>query len=158
MLDVIAVRRRVAESIPTYRPALISFLVATFSFSIAGLLVFTPALAVTTGHATLPRAIARAVAVGFGPGAVPLALLAGTHALLHLLGRGVEMNLRRVIGSASLLILVPCLFSLMDRSAGEAAPVSEQARLAALISGASLLAVVATFFGAGLLLVRVRRG
>jgi len=40
----------------------------------------------------------------------------------------------------------------VDALTAESAPVSEQARLAALISGASLLAVVATFFGAGLLL------
>lgn len=40
----------------------------------------------------------------------------------------------------------------IDAAGDGPAPVSEQARLAALISGASLLAVVATFFGAGLLL------
>jgi thiol:disulfide interchange protein DsbD len=47
---------------------------------------------------------------------------------------------------------VTALSSVSSDGPGTAAPVSEQARLAALISNASMWAVLATFFGAGLLL------
>jgi len=120
MLDNSALRRRVAESWEAHRPALISFSVASFSFVVAGTLLFTPALIESTSATTWPRAMARAVGIAFGPGAVLLALLAGLHATLHLIDRGVELTWRRVVASGALLLLVPCLFSVLDRGSGAA--------------------------------------
>jgi S-DNA-T family DNA segregation ATPase FtsK/SpoIIIE len=120
MLDVTTVRRRAAEALRAQRPTLLAFSVAALGFVLAGLTLLTPDLARTTSGGTWVRSIARGFAIAFGPSVMILGLLAGTHAVLHLLGRGLRLTTARLLTGAALLVLVPCVFALLDGAQGSA--------------------------------------
>jgi len=109
MIDVAAAWRRAAEALRPHRSLLAAFAAAAVSFALAGILLTTPGLAESPWGGTLPRRLARALAIAFGPAAALLLLLAGVHASLHLLGRGVAFPPRRVAACVALLLLLPCL-------------------------------------------------
>ncbi|MGQ0612635.1 MAG: DNA translocase FtsK [Planctomycetaceae bacterium] len=111
MIDVAAAWRRAADALRPHRSLLLAFFAAALSFGLAGILLSTPGLGETPWEGTLPRHLARALAIAFGPAAALLLILAGLHALLHLLGRGISFPPQRIAAAAALLILLPCLFS-----------------------------------------------
>jgi S-DNA-T family DNA segregation ATPase FtsK/SpoIIIE len=120
MFDTARVRRRVLARLEAHRPILLAFAIAAASLSLAGILLVNGALAESSARGGSLRAAARGLAVAFGPAAPLLVLLAGVHALLHLLGKGASLPPRRLAAAFVLAVALPCLFSLMGGAGGAA--------------------------------------
>jgi len=120
MINTEALRRRALAALEVHGPTLLAFSTAAVCLAVAAIQIFTPALAETTGPVSITRGVARGFGIAFGPAATVLALLAGAHAVLHLLGRGLPFDRRRIFCSFALVVFVPCLFALLGRPDGAA--------------------------------------
>jgi len=109
--------RRVTETVKPYRPLLAAFAVAALSFVVAGIYLLSPDIAEGFGGG-LPRVLTRGFVIAFGAATFLLALLAGVHALLRLLGRGVPLDRHRLAAAFGLVLFLPCLFALVGRGDG----------------------------------------
>jgi DNA segregation ATPase FtsK/SpoIIIE-like protein len=118
MIDTTALLRQLDDKTRPFRPAAAAFFVAAVSFIVAGIYFFTPNLVQGTGPTSLPRLLTRGLVIAFGPAAFLLALIAGTHACLHLCGRGIEFTRHRIGASIALVLFLPCLFALFGGPTG----------------------------------------
>jgi len=118
MLDVAALKKRAAALWTDHRPTLVAFLVAFLSLVVAFLLFLSPSLAEGPATGTIARRTARLLSILFGPAALLLSLLAAAHAVLRVVGRGVNFDLWKAFACGALALLLPCLFALLDEREG----------------------------------------
>jgi len=120
MSQAAALLRHLDDKTRPYRPTAIAFVVAALSLIVAGIYLFSPGLAETTAPTTVWRGLTRALVVAFGPATLLLALLAGAHAVLFLLDRGIDFTPQRIAAATGLAVFLPCLFALAGGDHGAA--------------------------------------
>jgi S-DNA-T family DNA segregation ATPase FtsK/SpoIIIE len=119
-MDFAALIRRLLEPLKDRQDALAAGAVAALALVIGGVYLFAPDIGQTLEGRTLVGAATRGFVIALGPATLLLMLLAGFHATLRLLGRGIEFTPPRIASAAALLILVPCLFALLGARQGAA--------------------------------------
>ncbi len=115
-----ALLRRLLEIGKGRQDALATALIAVLALVIGGVYLFAPDIGQTLEGRTLAGALTRGFVIALGPATLIVMLLAGFHATLRLLGRGVEFTPPRIASAVALFVLVPCLFALLGARQGSA--------------------------------------
>jgi len=119
-MDFRALLHRLLQPLKGKEDTIAAAAVALLSLVVGGVYLFAPDIGRTLEGRTLAGAATRGFVIALGPATLLVMLLAGVHAMLRLLGRGVELTPPRIASNVALLILVPCLFALLGARQGAA--------------------------------------
>jgi DNA segregation ATPase FtsK/SpoIIIE-like protein len=119
-MDLRALLRRLPQLLKGRQDTVAAAAVAGLALVVSGVYLFAPDIGRTLEGRTLAGATTRGLVIALGPATFVVMLLAGVHATLRLVGRGVEFTPPRIAAAVSLVILVPCLFALLGAREGAA--------------------------------------
>jgi len=119
-MDLASLTHRPLTFLKDRQEALASAFIAVFCLVICGVYLFSPDIGQTLEGRTIAGLFTRGFVIALGPATLLLTLLAGFHAVLRLLGRGVEFTPGRLAAAIALIVFLPGLFALVGAREGAA--------------------------------------